>query len=321
MPEAREALALHGLSQRSFSPTALQHYAACPYRFALYAIHKLEPREEPARIEEIDALQRGSLFHEVVFGLLSVLREKGLLPVTAENIERARDHLDAEVSAVAARYKEELAPAIDRVWDDGIDAIKADLREWLRRAATEKHWVPVHFELSFGLAEPRDRDPKSTDEPVSLECGIKLRGSIDLVERRADGAIRATDHKTGKVRANAQTVIGGGQTLQPVLYALALEKLFEGRKVESGRLYYCTSAGDFTDVVIPLDDAARKSADAVARAIGTAISSGFLPAAPAERQCEYCDFRAVCGPYEELRATKIKRQDQLAALLELRSMP
>lgn len=321
MPEAREALALHGLSNRSFSPTALQHYAACPYRFALYAIHKLEPREEPARIEEIDALQRGSLFHEVVFGLLSVLRDEGLLPVTAENVERAREHLDAQVGAIAARFKEELAPAIDRVWDDGIDAIKADLREWLRRAANEKRWEPAHFELSFGLAEPRDRDPKSTDEPVSLDCGIRLRGSIDLVERRADGAIRATDHKTGKVRADAETVIGGGQTLQPVLYALALEKLFEGQKVESGRLYYCTSAGDFADVDIPLGDAARTGADAVARAIGTAISSGFLPAAPAERQCEYCDFRVVCGPYEELRATKVKRQDQLAALLELRSMP
>jgi ATP-dependent helicase/nuclease subunit B len=321
VPEASEALALHGLSKRSFSPTALQHYAACPYRFALYAIHKLAVREEPAHIEEIDALQRGSLFHEVVFGLLSTLREKGLLPVTDRNIESARAHLDAQVSAVAARYKEELSPAIDRVWDDGIDAIKADLREWLRRAATEDRWVPAHFELSFGLAEPRDRDPKSTDEPVELDCGIKLRGSIDLVERSVAGAIRATDHKTGKVRADGETVIGGGQTLQPVLYALALEKIFPGEKVESGRLYYCTSAGDFTSVDIPLGDAARRAADAVASAIGTAISEGFLPAAPADRACEYCDYQAVCGPYEELRATKVKRQDQIAALLDLRSRP
>ena len=62
---AREAIALHAPRARSFSPTALQNFASCPYKFFLYAVHRLAPREVPEAIEEMDPLQRGSLVHEV----------------------------------------------------------------------------------------------------------------------------------------------------------------------------------------------------------------------------------------------------------------
>jgi CRISPR/Cas system-associated exonuclease Cas4 (RecB family) len=113
-------------------------------------------------------------------------------------------------------------------------------------------------------------------------------------------------------------IIGGGEILQPVLYALTLEKLFPGERVDSGRLYYCTSIGEFKEVVIPLDDEARRAAGDVAKTVGDALEEGFLPAAPASRGCEWCDFRPVCGPYEELRTSKVKRQDKLAPLHQLR---
>jgi CRISPR/Cas system-associated exonuclease Cas4 (RecB family) len=316
-PLARPALAAHALAARSFSPTALQHYASCPYKFVLNALHKLAPREEPAELEELDPLQRGSLIHDVQFKLLGRLRDTGLVPVTLQNLEKARAALDAVIDDVAARYKDDLSPAIERVWEDGIASIRADLREMLRRSTDEHDWIPAHFELSFGLVERRDRDPNSVDDPVPLDCGIKLRGSIDLVERRRDGAIRATDYKTGKARATEATIIGGGETLQPVLYALTLEKLFPKERVDSGRLYYCTSNGEFKEVVIPLDDEARRAANAVAKTVGDALEGGFLPAAPVARGCEWCDYRPVCGPYEETRTAK-KKPERIAPLVQLR---
>ena len=60
---------------------------------------------------------------------------------------------------------------------------------------------------------------------MALDCGIRLRGSIDLVERNAEGHLRVTDHKTGKVRVKTDSIVEGGASLQPVLYALAVEKL------------------------------------------------------------------------------------------------
>ena len=44
------------------------------------------------------------------------------MPVTPERLERARSELDAVVEAVAARHREELAPAIERVWFIGISS-------------------------------------------------------------------------------------------------------------------------------------------------------------------------------------------------------
>ena len=317
--EALPALAAHQLAARSYSPTALQNFAACPYKFVLQALHRLAPRQEPSPLEELNALQRGSLIHETQFALFNILRERKLLPVTAANLAEARACLDEALCTVGGTYYENLAPAIDRVWQDGIDNIKADMREWLRRTTIDTEWVPTHFELSFGLADRRDRDPRSVDEAVLLDCGIKLRGSIDLVEKNASGIYRATDHKTGKARTKQGTVIAGGETLQPVLYALVLEKIFGDGKVGSGRLYFCTSTGSFEAPDMPLDDEARDAARAVASAVGGALSQGFLPAAPGKGGCEYCDYKAVCGPYEEQRTSKNKKQDRLIPLKELRT--
>jgi CRISPR/Cas system-associated exonuclease Cas4 (RecB family) len=319
-PEALTALHAHSLASRSFSPTALQNFASCPYRFLLSAVHKLAPREEPSAIEDLDPLTRGSLVHEIQFELLTEFRKRGMLPVTTPRLEEARRVLDEVLHRVVAVEHDRLAPAIERVWSDAVEGIAADMREWLRimTEGDEIGWTPTYFELSFGLKDRRAEDPISKDDPAELDVGIKLRGSIDLVEKHDDGRLRATDYKTGKVRAKeGETVIGGGETLQPVLYALVLEKLFPGTKVDSGRLYYCTAAGNFTRVPIPLTEEARSAAKLVAKTIGDAIQTGFLPAAPAKDACKYCDFRPVCGPYEEIR-TKKKAQDKLKPLKELR---
>jgi hypothetical protein len=51
-----------------------------------------------------------------------------------------------------------------------------------------------------------------------------------------------------------------------------------------------------------------------------ALRDGFLPAAPVERGCTWCDYRSVCGPYEEVRV-KRKPSDRLGELTRLRGMP
>jgi len=319
---AREALVAHQLSARSFSPTALQNYAACPYRFFLQAVHRLQPREEPGAIEVIDPLTRGSLFHKVQYEVLTMLREAGLLPLNPATREQAIALVDDVLNRVASSFEDKLAPAIDRVWEDGINSIRADLREWLRRASeADDGWVPYKFELSFGLADRgrEDEDPASVADPVAVAGDLKLRGSIDLVERHVSGKIRATDHKTGKARARDGVVVGGGQHLQPVLYALACEMLLEA-PVESGRLYYCTSAGGFTPVEVPLDDFSRGTAGIVIETIGRALAEGFLPAAPEKGACDWCDYRAVCGPLEYIRTSR-KPGDVLFELKRLRELP
>lgn len=319
-PAALQAIAAHALAARSYSPTALQHFAACPYKFFLYAVHRLAPREVPEAMEELDPLSRGSLVHDVQFAFFGKLRDAGLLPLAPERFERARALLDATLDEVAEGARDTLAPAIPRVFEDGIAGIRADLREWLRRAVADTSgYAPWRFELAFGLPGRHGRDPHSQAEPVTLDCGIRLRGSIDLVERRDDGHLRVTDHKTGKNRVAEGDVVKGGEALQPVLYALTVEKLFPDAAVDGGRLYYCTAAGNFETRDVPLDDRARAAATAVAETVGRALAEPFLPAAPSEGACRWCDYRVVCGPYEELRTGR-KAKDRLAPLAALRKL-
>jgi CRISPR/Cas system-associated exonuclease Cas4 (RecB family) len=312
-PEGMAALAHHGLSVRAYSPTALQHYAACPYRFLLQAIMRLEPREEAESIEVIDPLTRGALFAEIQFELLTRFKEAGAFPISLDKLEDAYRALEQIVEQVARKWHDDLAPAIERVWHDGIDAIRADLREWLRRSAGDP-WRPERFELAFGLPDRTQADPASATEAIDLDGGLHLRGSIDLVERDPAGRVRVTDHKTGKVRAGKGFVIGGGKILQPALYALAAERMLS-EEIVAGRLYYCTAAGGYEERVVPIDNVARTAAQVFIRTVGDALENGFLPAAPAADECRWCNYRPVCGPYEEQRV-RVKLQGNPAVLQE-----
>lgn len=157
-------------------------------------------------------------------------------------------------------------------------------------------------------------------DPVRIDGRFLLRGSIDLVETRGDSPqIRITDHKTGRDRTKPDTVIGGGSILQPVLYGLAIEQIL-GRPVASGRLFYCTAPGGFTERIIPLTEPNRRLALEALEIIDRAVELGFLPPAPAERACDWCDFRAVCGP-DEPRHLARKPADPLGDLTALREKP
>jgi ATP-dependent helicase/DNAse subunit B len=315
------ALARHRIGARAYSPTALESFAVCPYRFLLQAIHQLRPRGQIEALDVLDPLTRGALIHEIQFRLLGALRVERQLPVQSAQLEPIFAHLDRAVARVAADYRERLAPAITRVWEDAIEAIRLDLREWLRRFAAAPEWMPSHFELAFGLPEHlrRDADPASVPDPVKVLDRALLRGSIDLIEQRMNGTLRVTDNKTGKVRVPEDAVVWGGQALQPVLYALVAEALFQ-KPVASGRLYYCTAGGEFAERSIALDDDSRTSARTVLEVIGRAIEQGFLPAMPLKDACDGCDYRIVCGPHERIRVSR-KRSERLADLAALRGLP
>src|SRR5262249_23493553 len=62
---AREALAPHRLGALPYAISALQSFAACPYRFFLSAIVGLSPREEAKTLERLDPATRGLLLHRV----------------------------------------------------------------------------------------------------------------------------------------------------------------------------------------------------------------------------------------------------------------
>jgi RecB family exonuclease len=317
----RPTLAAARLAARAYSASALQKFAACPYQFFLSAICRLEPRREVESITELDPATRGHLFHRVQADAMRALAEEGRLPLSANTLDAARATLDRTLDRVAEQYREELVPAIQRVWQDEVESMRADLRMWLEQsAATQAQWEPIAFELAFGLRRDPANDPRSVETEVRLPEGYRLRGIVDLVERQRGGSeLRVTDYKTGRDFTRRNLVVGGGEMLQPVLYGLAVEQLLRAPVVQS-RLYYCTRAGGFSERVVPLSPQTRARGPEVLGVIDRAVEAGFLPAAPRPRACGICDFRDVCGPREETRIT-LKDPLRLDPLRALREWP
>jgi CRISPR/Cas system-associated exonuclease Cas4 (RecB family) len=317
----RDVLLASRPNARAYSVSALQRFAVCPYQFYLSAICRLAPREEITPLVRLDPLTRGSLFHEVQAEALRALQAAGGLPVTRATLATARVVLDATLTRVAGEYEEKLAPAIKRVWDDEVASLGIDLRTWLDQSVEgQAQWEPFAFELAFGLPGGPGVDARSIREEVTLEGGWRLRGIVDLVERRRGApGLRVTDHKTGLNRTAAGLVVGKGEALQPVLYGLAVEKIFDQPVAES-RLSYCTRAGEFSERVVPMTEPARQRGLDVLDLIDRSIARGFLPPAPRPRACTMCDFRQVCGPDEERRVT-LKDARELEDLAKLRSWP
>ena len=220
----REPLAAQRLGARPYSLSALQHYASCPYRFLLSAIYRLAPREDAIPLQRLDPLTKGSLFHRVQAEFLRTLRDENRLPIRPDNLDAALQTLGDTMTRVAEDERARLAPAIQRVWDDELAIMQRDLGRWTQMLAEDKDgWVPQWFEFAFGLSDDGGRDAASLPDPVLLDGRFVLRGSIDLVERHATGALRVTDHKTGRARWPERMIVAGGEVLQPVLYSLVLE--------------------------------------------------------------------------------------------------
>jgi hypothetical protein len=306
-------------TNRPYSVSALQKFSVCPYQFLLSGLYRLEPREEPAPIEQLDPLTRGEMFHRIQADVLRGLQRRGELPLMITRLPAALKFLDQTVDEVSKQYQEELAPAIDRVWRDAIEDIRGDLRIWLEKLAETSSWIPAHFEFGFGFKARDGEDPRCLSEPVTLSSGEKLHGFVDLIEESDDHQrLRVTDHKTGRNYTSSGLIVGKGEVLQPVLYSLAVEAALKQTVVE-GRLFFCTVAGGFTQRVVPLNETARESAARVLRTIHAGIGSGFLVAAPREDACSRCDYQEICGPYEEIRI-RLKDQSPLVQLKNLRDL-
>jgi ATP-dependent helicase/nuclease subunit B len=312
-----DALKAYRLTERPWSPSVLQQFARCPYRFALRGIFGLRPAERPVGIQRMDPAERGNLYHAVQFELLRDLGAAGRLPVTGENLAQALERLDVILRAEAARAESDLAPAIPQIWLAAVQAIHADLRGWLQQKARfEADWTPEFCELSFGLKSPAGRDPRSRIDAVTVSGGYQLQGSIDLVERHSGGAVRVVDHKTGRIPDPRPETVGRGEVLQPTLYALAAEAML-GEPVMAGRLYYSTIAQNYAAIDVPMHDWTRRRAQHVLEVIESAIVNGALPAAPREDGCRNCEYLPICGPYEEERV-KEKSPAELKNLRDLR---
>ena len=181
-----------------YSPSALEHFAVCPYRFFLAAIQRLEPRREIAPLEQLDPLTRGKLVHRVQAETLRALARAGVLPLTPDGLAaggaRARSARSTPSRRGSTKISRRRSCASGRTRSRRCAPISST-----GSATSPTHaerWHPAHFEFGFGVPLDDAHDPRAVDPTRSCcRTARSLRGAVDLVERRA-GRQRAARHRS-----------------------------------------------------------------------------------------------------------------------------
>ena len=326
-PHVKRALLRRGLREIAYSPSTLQAFAACPYRFYLKAMMRLAPRPEMTEIDRLDASQRGQLYHRCQAKLASALIATALDPSNPETKAEVAAMVNGVVDEVAREERERFETVVGRVFDQQMEGVRLDLMGWAdEQIAQADGFRPLRAELGFGLDDTKQ-------EAVRIRGRYLIKGAIDAVEMAEGGKLRITDYKTGRLPdelVKGTPAVGGGEMLQPLLYAMVVNAI-RGRElpaaseVVASRLYYATRRGGYRAVEIAFAADNEDRALGVLETIDQSIRRGVFFAMPKEGACRQCAYRPVCGPNEEVRTgqKQAKKQDMALykALVQLRGTP
>ena len=310
------------------SPTALETWAACPYRYFLGYVLRLGALDTPEEIFSISALDRGTLGHEILERFISESLQSGNFP-TPEQPWSSNDR-DRLMRIAAQSFQEAETRGVTGkrlLWDMAKTEILSDLETFLEadsQLRQENQTTNVLVETGFGFG----RDSTGVIDP---ETGISFRGVIDRMDTSGDGkAVLVVDYKTGRSDPYLgldDDPIDKGRRLQLGVYSLAARALFPEADSVAAVYWFSTNQGRFRFAPAArfniIDEAVAERFREGVASIVEGINAGVFPANPGPparygpSNCRYCDFDAVCpGRRTDLWERK-KSDSVLSGYLEL----
>ncbi|HVX20393.1 MAG TPA: PD-(D/E)XK nuclease family protein [Acidimicrobiales bacterium] len=315
-------------SAAAASATGLESFATCPRRYLFGTVLGITVRDRPEAVLRLGGPERGILVHGILERFVADQlarpadqRVRPTEPWGPDAYERM-DRIAGE--AFAAVERQGLAGRLP-LWEMDRSAVLADLRQFLRdddryRQATGA--IPEAVEQRFG------RDDATT-LPVALGDGrvVRFRGTVDRIDRTADGGLSVLDYKTGGRRAAEgldDDPVVRGTRLQLALYALAAARRYRPvGPVATGYWFVADRRGQDRPAQegFTMTPATEHRLRQVLRTLVGAIEAGRFPANPGDAgdgrspggaNCRTCPFDRVC-PADRWRAWTAKRGDPWAA--------
>jgi RecB family exonuclease len=280
-----------------WSASSLEALVNCPFAFLLRRLGLGRPSGDEDDYAPVDV---GELFHTLAERLYRTLGEGGRLPLRPTGLPEALALLDESVRWIQADLGAE--PARRRLRRRAtLAALRDDLALVLAREAhrsEDERTLPLRFELAFGERP----DAPAPALPLPDGSALALRGKVDRVDRRLDGALEIVDFKTGRVRAKSGALRHDvdGKTemhLQLPVYLQAVPQAL-GQPVARALYYHATSDKSFREVVYTaadLDRDRREIADVLSRVVARA-RRGWFPCVPTGERCCRGGNAAACGP-------------------------
>ena len=326
--EAATARFTQNLVQQPISPTRLEAWATCPFRYFLGNVLRLGALESPEDTTTISPLERGSLIHAILEKFIIQTNSAGCLPAPGQ------DWSDQDRSRLLAIAEAEFGAAEARgvtgkrlLWELAKQDIRDDLDTFLVEEARLRAAAgtgQLQAEARFGLG---DGTPDVTDS----ETGLSFRGVIDRVDVSADGkSILVIDYKTGSNSPYAglkDDPIDHGKRLQLGIYSLAAQRLVPDATQVRAAYWFTSGRGGFGfappdhfDIMDP--DTSHRFRECVSGVVD-GIRAGVFPANPGEpgqrgfANCLYCDFNSLCPSRRDDIWERKKQDPKVAGYLKL----
>lgn len=308
-PERLHELQRADPAETSISPSRLETYAECPFRYFMKYVLEVEELEAPPEEFQLPPLERGLIVHEA---LSRLYREE------LEGLKLGRLS-DGELEQLLARAGDLL---------DELGRVHAENHPATWRAERENTIEEVGALLEHERAEHAEARPflfehRLAGYALELEDGTRLRfrGRIDRVDRLPDGGVQVVDYKTGSSSRYREDALRGGRQLQLPIYLLAGCR---EAGAEAGRALYLFTAGPKDVREFDLQGL-RERSDDLRQAVGLILdgirSGNFfpLPADPYDAYgsyCRrYCPHRIACGAARG-KLAEMKQSDPATADLQ-----
>lgn len=311
------------------SASRLETWASCPHEYFVRYVLGIDAIEAPDEQYRISALDRGSLVHEVLDRWIGESIDADAVPAPGEAWPMdARRRLIAIAVEESDRIEARGRAGRRLHWERTRRSILRDVIAFVDHddaLRTVLGGSPVATELGFGL-------PGAEHPPLIYELDggrrLRVRGSIDRVDRRTGGGLAVIDYKTGSSwryrNLSEADPVPAGRFLQLPLYALAATELLGSDAQPVDASYWFVSAkGGFARRGYPVTEAVLDAAARTITAIVDGIEDGHFPLHPSApswtpfNPCWFCDPDDL-GTRDAHRAWERKRPDpQLRPYLRL----
>ncbi|MDO8364096.1 MAG: PD-(D/E)XK nuclease family protein [Actinomycetota bacterium] len=291
---------VEALGERPVSPTRLEAWVACPHAWFLQHVLGVEPVEQPDEQLQITPRDRGTLVHAAL-DRFHALVLSGELPQPGPQ-GWTPTHLAALLQCFQMEAQQmQQQGVVGRVafWQAEQARQRHELQEWMRHDSehiANRGAQVIASEHRFGF----DQSPPAVI-PLPDGSVVRLRGSVDRIDRCADGTLVVTDHKTGSLHSyrditNADPTAGGTKLQLPAYAAAALALAGQPVGTPVVAEYGFLGRAEFKRVTCTIDDHGWPQVSNALAHIVQGIRSGLFVARPDKSQyrlsftpCPWCD--------------------------------
>jgi ATP-dependent helicase/DNAse subunit B len=331
---------------RGISPTALESFGICPFKFFMGKVLELESLEEPEKIDVIAAVDLGSLYHGILKDFYGHLLRQGYFYKKAKEIKPIE-----LLHGIAQKYFTDIERQIPIpypiLWENKKEEVLGFLTKfvtWDLDRIEQTGYIPAYLERKAHLSA-QDELVKliSVSSKQDKASELTFKGKIDRIDLKSTGNVvgfRVIDYKSGKYsKENLLKTAIRGQKLQLPFYIVMAERLLS-EEIKRGHIPQGkASMEDASFVYIAQDVEDKKGQKGVpAKTIKgkewedsqgqcwetvkeflSYIRDGIFPISPTEdtQKCEWCEFSTVCRKGHQPQKFRLEQDARLKKYREI----